>query len=95
MAGAVRRCPPEALADLADVFAELRTWDGVVEKKPGIFYAHRQPFLHFHLGEGGRRRGDVKGRTGWVQVDLPGQLSAAWRRAFLRELRRRHAEQQR
>ena len=85
-------CPPELLADLADLFAELRALTGVVEKKPGVFYVRRQPFLHFHLGEGGRRQADIKGRAGWGRHDLPRPLSAARRRAFLRELRRRHAE---
>ena len=32
-------CPPALLDDLADVFAEVRTWAGIVEKKPGVFYA--------------------------------------------------------
>ena len=85
-------CPPELLADLADLFAELRTWTGVVEKKSGVFYVRRQPFLHFHLGEGGRRQADIKGWTGWARHDLPRPISAARRRAFLRELRLRHAE---
>ena len=85
-------CPPELLADLADLLGEVRTWARVIEKKPNVFYVRRQPFLHFHLVEGGRRRADVKGRAGWVQVDLPRPLSATRRRAFLRELRSRHGE---
>jgi hypothetical protein len=85
-------CPPELLDDLADLFAEVRTWAGIIEKKRAVFYVRGRPFLHFHLGEGGRRQGDIKGRTGWVRHDLPRPLSATRRRAFLRELRRRHAE---
>jgi hypothetical protein len=69
------------------VVAELRTWAGVVEKRPAVFYLRRQPFLHFHLLEGGRRRADVKGRAGWIQFDLPRPLSATRRRCFLHELR--------
>jgi hypothetical protein len=85
-------CPPELLDDLADLLAEVRTWAWVIERKPNVFYVHRQPFLHFHLIEGRRRRADVKGRTGWVQLDLPRPLSATRRRALLRELRTRHGE---
>ena len=85
-------CPPELLDDLTGLLDELRTWEGVVETKPGVFYVRRQPFLHFHLVEGGRRRADVKTRAGWIPHDLPRPLSAARCRAFLRELRRRHAE---
>ena len=85
-------CPPELLDDLADLVAEVRTWAGVIEKKLGVFYVRGQPFLHFHLVEGERRRADVKGRMGWVQLDLPRPISATRRRAFLRELRLRYGE---
>ncbi|MBI4636569.1 MAG: hypothetical protein HY727_09510 [Candidatus Rokubacteria bacterium] len=83
-------CPPELLDDLTDLLAEVRAWAGVTEKKPGVFYLRRQPFLHFHLLHGGRRRADVKGRASWVQLDLPRPVSATRRRAFLRELRIRY-----
>ena len=79
-------CPPELLDDLADVFANVRTWPGVIEKRPGVFYAHKRPFLHFHLLSGRRRRGDVKGHTNWVQLDLPRPVSATRQRALLRGL---------
>jgi hypothetical protein len=88
----VAHYPPELLDDLADLLAEVRAWAGVLERKPGVFYVRGQPFLHFHLVEGGRRRGDVKGQTGWVQLDLPRPLSAGRGRAVLRELRRRYHE---
>jgi len=86
----VAHCPPDLLDDLEDVLAEVRAWAGVVEKTPGVFYLRGQPFLHFHLVAGGRRRGDIKGRTGWSHLDLPRPISAARRRAFLRALRVHH-----
>ncbi|HEX9126377.1 MAG TPA: hypothetical protein VF948_08225 [Methylomirabilota bacterium] len=90
-------CPPALLDDIADVLADLRAWPGVVEKSPGVFYARRNPFLHFHvvedgLIEGGRRRADVKGRAGWTSLDLPRPISAAKRRAFLKLLGARYRE---
>ena len=90
-------CPPALLDDIADVLADLRAWPGVVEKSPGVFYARRNPFLHFHLikdglVEGGRRRADVKGRAGWTSLDLPRPISAAKRRAFLKLLGARYRE---
>lgn len=85
-------CPAELLDDLIDLFAEIRSWPGVVEKKPGVFYVRREPFLHFHLLAGNRRRADVKGRADWVQMDLPRPIPARTRRTLLRELRVRHAE---
>jgi hypothetical protein len=85
-------CPPDLLDDLADLLAEVRTWAWVTVKKPNVFYVRRQPFLHFHLVEGGRRRADVKGRTGWVQIDLRRPITPTRRRAFLRELRAHSGE---
>lgn len=35
------------LDDLADLFATVRTWAGVIEKRPGVFHVRRQSFLHF------------------------------------------------
>jgi hypothetical protein len=93
----VAHCPPALLDDIADVLADLRAWPGVVEKSPGVFYARRNPFLHFHLVKGGlveagRRRADVKGRAGWTSLDLPRPISAAKRRAFLKLLGARYRE---
>jgi hypothetical protein len=86
------RCPLHRLEDVADVMAEVRRWDGVVEKSPAVFYLRRAPFLHFHLIDGVRRRADIRTPTGWVQVELPQPLSASRRRAFVAELRRRYRE---
>ena len=90
-------CPPALLDDIADVLADLCQWPGVVEKSPGVFYARRSPFLHFHLVKGGlvdgeRRRADVKGRAGWTSLDLPRPISQAKRRAFLKLLGARYRE---
>jgi len=89
------RCPVELLDDLAGVLAEVRSWAGVIEKSPAVFYLDRQPFLHFHLVGGRRRRADVKTPTGWRQIDVPRPISAARRRTLLGALRRRHAERAR
>jgi hypothetical protein len=91
----VSRCPPELLGDLARVLAHVRTWTGIVETRPGVFYLRRQPFLHFHLGEGGRRQADVKGHAGWTRLELPRPLSAAGERHFTGELRSRYEERSR
>ncbi len=83
-------CPPEMLADLGAVLAEVRGWAGVREDKPGVFYVRRQPFLHFHLMKDGRRRGDIKRSQGWISLDLPRPISVTRREALRRELRRRY-----
>ena len=76
------------------MLAEVRRWPGIVEKSPGVFYARRQPFLHFHLVEGKRRRADVKGRAGWTSLDLPHPISPTKWRAFLHLLGARYRETQ-
>jgi len=68
-------CPPELLDDLADLFADARSWAGVIEKRTGIFYARNRPFLHFHLLAGGRRCEDVKGHTGDTLEECRKQLA--------------------
>ena len=85
-------CPPELLDDVAGLIAEVLAWPGVVEKSPGVLYARRQPFLHFHLTKDGRRRADVKGRAGWTSLELPQPISATKRQAFRRLLRARYRE---
>ena len=85
-------CPPELLDDLAGVLAEVRAWPGIAEKSPGVLYARRQPFLHFHLFEGSRRRADVKGRDGWTSLDVTRPISAAKRLALRRLLRARYRQ---
>ena len=85
-------CPADLLDDLAELFAEIRDWPGVIEKAAGVFYVGRQPFLHFHRQADGGRRADVKGADGWVPLELPHPISVGRRRAFLRGLRRHYGQ---
>jgi hypothetical protein len=85
-------CPVERLDDLGDVLAEVRSWAGVNEDTPGVFYVRREPFLHFHLFKDGRRRGDIKGSRGWVSLDLPRPISATRRQMLRRALRAHYRE---
>ena len=78
------------LDDLADVFARVRTWDAVVEKKIGLYYLRRTPFLHFHVLRSGRVADARDGHTWGARIDLPYPSTAARRRALLRELRARY-----
>jgi hypothetical protein len=86
------RCPAAMLEDIADLLADVRDWPEVLEKSPGVFYARRLPFLHFHLTREGARRADVRGRAGWTSLELPRPLTRARRRALLSLLAARHRE---
>jgi hypothetical protein len=37
------------LVPLAPVLEQLRAVDGLVERKPGVFYRRSKAFLHFHV----------------------------------------------
>jgi len=42
------RADTDALSRLAPVLRQLRDIKGVREERPGIFYARREAFVHFH-----------------------------------------------
>jgi N-acetylglutamate synthase-like GNAT family acetyltransferase len=44
----VRHATPADLERISGLLAELRRVDGLVERKPGIFYRKSRAFLHFH-----------------------------------------------
>jgi hypothetical protein len=84
-------CPFEKLADLLPVLAEIRLWEGIREKSPGVFYFKSIPFLHFHEKDG-RRWADVRAGRSWgAPIDVPFKSTAAARRAFTSEVRKRYA----
>jgi hypothetical protein len=53
------RAEAEALQKLLPVLRQLREIKGVQETKPGIFYARRDAFIHFH-DEAGALFADLK-----------------------------------
>ena len=44
----MRHATAETLRDLEPLLETLRSVEGLVEKKPGIFYRKSKAFLHFH-----------------------------------------------
>jgi hypothetical protein len=72
----VARADEEALKKLVPVLRQLREIKGVQETKPGIFYARRDAFIHFH-DEGGMLFADLKkpGGSGFDRypLDTPAQ----------------------
>jgi len=47
------RADASELLPLAPVLRQLRDIKGVREERPGILYARREPFVHFHTDPGG------------------------------------------
>jgi hypothetical protein len=86
-------CPYSELSDLEEVLDEVRTWERVRERSPGVFYVKSTPFLHFHNNKAGERWADVRcGRAWGPRVDVPAPSTADSREQLRAELRRRHAE---
>ncbi|HEY2145548.1 MAG TPA: hypothetical protein VGH12_05715 [Steroidobacteraceae bacterium] len=44
----MKHATPAALNGLSDLLRQIRSKDGIQEKKPGIFYRKSRSFLHFH-----------------------------------------------
>ncbi len=84
------RIDPAHLTDLDDVLSEVRSWTGIDDRGGGTFYLYRRPFLHFHAGRD-RRRADVRGPEGWIEIELPEPVPAAARRRFVAVLRAEYA----
>ena len=86
-------CPYEALADLEEVLAEVRTWDHIRETAPGVFYVKRTPFLHFHVNKEGDRWADARCGKDWgKKLVIARPAGAAARKSFLADVRRYFAE---
>ncbi len=84
-------CPVDQLSDLESIFAQLRQWPGLKEKKTGTFYYRSKGFLHFHLKDG-RRWADIRAGQDWGEsFDLALPADVDLQKLFLAELKRRFA----
>jgi hypothetical protein len=87
----VAHCPVEELDDLSDLLDVIRTWPGVREPTPCVFYVRRTPFLHFHINREGRRWADARAGGSWgTEIEIPRNATAEGRSRFLREVQRRY-----
>ena len=84
-------CPVEELDDLAELLDVIRTWPGVCEPRPCVFYVGRTPFLHFHINREGRRWADARTGGSWgTEIEIPRNANSDVRSRFLREVQRRY-----
>ncbi|OLC61792.1 MAG: hypothetical protein DMD80_03245 [Candidatus Rokuibacteriota bacterium] len=84
------RARPNDLRDLDDALREIRALPGLSERRPGVFWLRRTPFLHFHTTGDFRRAHAKVGRTWGREIVLPFGASRAARTAFVREIRKRY-----
>lgn len=72
-----------ALDALEPLLEQLRTVDGLVERKRGVFYRKSQAMLHFHEDAAGFFA-DLRVAPGWTRLPV---TTAAERRQLLKEVR--------
>ena len=87
------RADAEALKPLLPVLRQLREIKGVQETQPGMFYARRDAFIHFH-DEGGVLHADLKKPGGAASTASrwprrPSSASSSTKRSCARAARRR------
>jgi len=82
---------PNDLRDLRDALDAIRALPGLSERRPGVFWLRRTPFLHFHTTGDFRRAHAKVGRTWGPEIVLPFGASRKVRSAFVKEIRARHA----
>lgn len=80
----MRHATMVALDALDDVIAELRTIDGLSERKRGVFYRRSSAFLHFHEDPAGFFA-DLRVGPEWVRLPVN---SAGERRRLVAAVRR-------
>lgn len=79
------------LIDLIEELEIIRSFEGIKEKKPGIFYLKSSSFLHFHDSDG-KRWADVKLKSGWKKVDIDFSASLSQRKKFIDQVKYHYEE---
>ena len=78
----MKHAGPEALSALGGLLGEIRKGEGVVERRPGVFYRKGRAFLHFHEDPSGLHA-DMRIGAAWERVRVE---TRAERQALLSRL---------
>jgi hypothetical protein len=78
----MKHAGPEALSALAALLAEIRKREGLVERRPGVFYRKGRAVLHFHEDPSGLHA-DVRLGAAWERLRVE---TRAERQALLSRL---------
>ena len=78
----MKHAGPEALSALGGLLGEIRKGEGVVERRPGVFYRKGRAFLHFHEDPSGLHA-DMRLGAAWERVRVE---TRAERQALLSRL---------
>ena len=78
----MKHAGPEALSALGALLDEIRRGEGIVERRPGVFYRKGRAFLHFHEDSSGLHA-DMRSGAAWERVRVE---TRAERQALLSRL---------
>ena len=78
----MKHAGPEALSALGALLDEIRRGEGIVERRPGVFYRKGRAFLHFHEDSSGLHA-DMRVGAAWERVRVE---TRAERKALLSRL---------
>ena len=78
----MKHAGPEALSALGALLDEIRRGEGIVERRPGVFYRKGRAFLHFHEDPSGLHA-DMRSGAAWERVRVE---TRAVRQALLSRL---------
>ena len=78
----MKHAGPEALSALGALLDEIRRREGIVERRPGVFYRKGRAFLHFHEDSSGLHA-DMRLGAAWERVRVE---TRAERKALLSRL---------
>ena len=78
----MKHAGPEALSALGALLDEIRRGEGIVERRPGVFYRKGRAFLHFHEDSSGLHA-DMRLGAAWERVRVE---TRAERQALLSRL---------
>lgn len=83
------RCQYELLSDLEPALNRIRKFNGLKEKKPGIFYFQSQGFMHFHEKDG-LIWADVRDGKNWGKpIFIPAKITKAYQKSFVEQISKR------
>jgi hypothetical protein len=86
----VNHCTLNELRDIDDLLSIIRSWPGIHEPKPAVFYVRQQPFLHFLASETQRWANVRRGPHWGLPLAIPMDATPLERKRFIREVKDRY-----
>jgi hypothetical protein len=84
-------CTAEQISDLNELMAMIRSWPGIREAKPGVFYIKQDPFMHVLTDLASNRWINARRGVQWGKpLAVPSTLAELDLRRLMREIKDRY-----